>query len=494
MILKKYISPTRLGCVSKKGGINKLSEKKIRLEFDTQRIDALKKLNDEFLLVKIYAMATGKNRNFTYISKEDTIEAIPSAYYCPVVGHIRVYVDNDGVEHMYMGSHDFEITDDWEIKDVTRPYGVIVEGSEGWETVEEHGKEVEYLTFNAILWVGRYPELMDATYSDDILFNHSMEINIKNYRPLEEDSNYWEVLGYTFSAFCLLGKADENSTNGHTDKDVEHSEPAFISSKVVPYEFGLDEFKKEFSLLKDRISDFIDNFEINYDKVVSFADDVTVNETEGGESMADETKNVDTAVTDFEENSAENENVEPETVEPVNNEENFEDGSNEEATAEVEEEPTENGTEEENNEEPTEPAEELPDYEAMYNDMKNAYEGVVAEFEAYKSAHTYSNEEYQILVEYKQSRENADRESAENELFESFADRIGETEEFEALKSDASNYSIEDLKMRLYAIVGMHSSFTKDGNKNNTIKFGLGGFDEVEKEKDPYGNAREYYM
>lgn len=449
----------------------------MRLEFDVQRIDALKKLNDEFLLVKIYAMAPGKNRNFTYISKEDTINAIPSAYYCPVVGHIRVYVDDNGVEHAYMGSHDFDITDDWKIKDVTRPYGVIVEGSENWEVVDEYGVDVEYLTFNAILWVGRYPELSEAAYSDEILFNQSMEININNYRPLEEDSNYWEVLGFTFSAFCLLGKADENSTNGHTDKDIEHTEPAFISARVEPYAFSLDEFKKEFSLLKDRISKF-----------------VTINETEGGEPMADETKNVDTAVTDFEENSAEHEVVEPETVEPVN-EETFENEADEDGATDIVEEPTEDGAEEETNEEPTEPEEDLPDYEAMYNEMKSAYEGVVAEFEAYKSAHTYSNDEYQILADYKQNRENADRESAENELFESFADRIGETEEFETLKSDAAKYSIDDLKMRLYAIVGMHSNFVKDEKKSNTIKFGLGGsFDEVEKEEDPYGNAREYFM
>lgn len=449
----------------------------MRLEYDVQRIDALKKLNDEFLLVKIYAMAPGKNRNFTYISKEDTINAIPSAYYCPVVGHVRTYTDEDGVEHLYMGSHDFDITDDWEIKDSTRPYGVIVEGSENWEVVDEHGVDVEYLTFNAILWVGRYPELNEAAYSDEILFNQSMEININNYRPLEEDSNYWEVLGFTFSAFCLLGKADENSTNGHTDKDIEHTEPAFISARVEPYAFSLDEFKKEFSLLKDKISKF-----------------VTINETEGGEPMADETKNVDTAVTDFEENSAEHEVVEPETVEPVN-EESFENEADEDGAIDVVEEPTEDGAEEETHEEPTEPEEDLPDYEAMYNDMKSAYEGVVAEFEAYKSAHTYANDEYQILVEYKQNRENADRESAENELFESFADRIGETEEFETLKSDAAKYSIDDLKMRLYAIVGMHSNFVNDEKKSNTIKFGLGGsFDEVEKEKDPYGNAREYYL
>lgn len=465
----------------------------MRVSFDTQKIEALKKLNDEFMLVKIYAMAPGKNRNMTYISKEDTIEAIPSAYYCPVIGHIRVYVDHDGIEHPYMGSHDFDITDDWEIKDVTRPYGVIIDGSEGWETIDEHGKEVEYLTFYAILWVGRYPELEQTFYSDEILFNQSMEINIKNYRPLEEDSNYWEVLGYTFSAFCLLGKADEDSTNGHTDKDVEHSEPAFISARVEPYAFSLDEFKKEFSLLKDKISNYMYNFKINYDKVDTFADG-TVNETEGGESMADETKNVDTAVTDFEENSAEHEVVEPETVEPVN-EETFENEADGDDTTDVVEEPTEDGAEEETNEEPTEPEEDLPDYEAMYNKMKSAYDGVVAEFEAYKSAHSYSNDEYQILVEYKQNRESADRESAENELFESFADRIGETEEFGTLKSDAAKYSIDDLKMRLYAIVGMHSNFVKDEKKSNTIKFGLGGsFEEIEKEKDPYGNAREYFM
>lgn len=450
----------------------------MRIEYDVQRIDALRKLNDEFLLVKIYAMSPGKNRNFTYISKEDTINAIPSAYYCPVVGHVRTYTDDNGVEHLYMGSHDFDITDDWEIKDATRPYGVIVEGSENWETVDEHGKDVEYLTFNAILWVGRYPELNEAAYSDKILFNQSMEININNYRPLEDDSNYWEVLGFTFSAFCLLGKADEDSTNGHTDKDMEHTEPAFISARVEPYEFGLDEFKKEFSLLKDKISKF-----------------VTINEVEGGESMADETKNVDTAVTDFEENSAENENVEPSAEEPVENMEDVEEASDGgEVEASVDEEPTESGTEEETNEEPTEPVEDAPDYEALYTEMKNAYDGVVAEFEAYKTAHTYTNDEYQILVDYRDSREKADRESAESELFESFADKIGETEEFEALKTDASNYSIDELRIRLYAIVGMHSTTVKNEDKNMVIKFGLGGFDNNEKEtKDPYGNAREYY-
>ena len=447
-----------------------MSEKKrMRLEFETQRVDFLKQLNDEFLLVKIYAMAIGKNRNFTYISKEDTEKAIPSAYYCPVVGHIRVYVDADGVEHEYMGGHDFEITDDWELKVVTRPYGVIVEGSEGWETVNEHGTDVEYLTFNAILWNGRYPELKDAFYSDEILFGQSMEINIENYRPLEEDSNYWEVLGYTFSAFCLLGKADENSTNGHTDKAEEHTEPAFINAKVVPYEFGLDEFKREFSLLKDKISEFIAN--------------ATENTDEGGKSMAEENMNVETAVTeDFEDTSAETEVVvDDSSVDGTEIETGATDDGDGEAEAVDEDE--------------TEPPIESPDYESMYNEMKTAYEGVVAEFEAYKTSHTYTNDEYQILVDYKASVESAERENAETELFSSFADRIGTTDEYAELKESASQYSLDELKMRLFAIVGMQVATTKTQEKTPmSLKFSFGGYeDDTAEKEDPYGNAREYF-
>lgn len=458
-----------------------MSEKKrMRLQYDVQRIDALQKLNDEFLLVKIYAMAYGKNRNFTYISKEDVENAIPSAYYCPVVGHIRVAVDTDGNEHLYMGSHDFEITDDWEIKDVTRPYGVIVENSEGWETVDEHGKDVEYLTFNAILWTGRYPELNEAAYSEEVLFNQSMEINIDNYRPFEEDSNYWEVLGFSFSAFCLLGKADEGSTNGHTD-EAEHTEPAFISAKVVPYEFGLDEFKKEFSLLKDKISQFC-------------LTEATVNETERGDSMAEQIKEVDTAVADFEESSV----VDTEVTEPVAEETEAAEAEPTEPTESEDTEPTDEPTadeasKEEVTEEETEeqPVVEAPDYESLYENAKTAYEGAVAELEAYKASHSHSDDEYQVLVDYREMREQGDRTIAENELFSSFEDRIGATEEFENLKSNASNYSLDELKLHLFAIVGMHT--TTNVQKNETVKFSLGGFTESNTETDPYGNAREYF-
>ena len=101
--------------------------------------------------------------------------------------------------------------------------------------------------------------------------------------------------------------------------------------------------------------------------------------------------------------------------------------------------------------------------------MKDAYEGVVASFESYKADHTHTDAEYQTLVAYKETREKADRERAESELFNSFVDRIGTTEEFEALKNEASNYSLEELKLRLYAIVGMHSIPVQEEKTQETL-------------------------
>ena len=87
-----------------------------------------------------------------------------------------------------------------------------------------------------------------------------MEINIGEgkYRPLDEDSNYTEFLEWDYSALCLLGKADENSTNGHTDSS-EHTEPCFISSRVLPVEFEKSEFEMIMTEMKQKLFKCFDN-------------------------------------------------------------------------------------------------------------------------------------------------------------------------------------------------------------------------------------------
>ena len=123
---------------------------------------------------------------------KDNIEkyAKESLGYCPVVGHIiKTTNPETGETHSYMGGHDYIINENWEIVPLTVPYGVVVHDSFGFETINEYGTDVEYLTANAILWTGRYPELNECIYSDDFYFNQSMEIEPTQYRPLETDSN-----------------------------------------------------------------------------------------------------------------------------------------------------------------------------------------------------------------------------------------------------------------------------------------------------------------
>ena len=228
-------------------------------------VKPVEKINNEFTKCKIYAFGIGKNRNYSHVSKKNMERNKSTLSYAPVVGHLIEKYDKEGNKvGVYMGSHDYTFTDDWEYKSLCAPFGVVIADSFQYETVEEYGdkQKREYLTCEAILWTGRYPELNDAIYSDEILFNQSAELSVEEYRPLESDSNYMDLVDFTFSALCLLGKADADSTNGHTDKE-EHSEPCFVEAKVVPVQYSLekDEFSKVMGELKTELAFYLNHSE-----------------------------------------------------------------------------------------------------------------------------------------------------------------------------------------------------------------------------------------
>ena len=205
------------------------------------KFTVIEELNSEFTLCKGYVMGLGKNRNFSSFDKEPVENALPSLNYVPVVAHL--FKDENG--NYRIGGHDYTFTEDWEYKSLCVPFGVVKENSFGYEVINEYGTDVEYLTCECILWTGRYPELKEAIYSDDVWFNQSMEINVNQFRNLEEDSNYTEILDFEFSALCLLNKSD--------NKD-ENIEPCFISSKIVPINFSTDDFADKLAEMKEAIS------------------------------------------------------------------------------------------------------------------------------------------------------------------------------------------------------------------------------------------------
>lgn len=207
------------------------------------KFTVLEELNSEFTLVKIKVMATGKNRNMSYFDK-DVVEAhLNSLNYVPVVAHL--FKDENG--EYKIGGHDMYIDwENWSIKSLCVPFGVVKADTFEWETVNEYGVDVDYLTCEAVLWTGRYPELKETIYSEDVWFNQSMEIDAKQYRPLEEDSNFVEILDFEFSALCLLYKSDNRE---------ENIEPCFISADVTPINFSADDFAIKMNEMKQAMSE-----------------------------------------------------------------------------------------------------------------------------------------------------------------------------------------------------------------------------------------------
>lgn len=188
--------------------------------------------NSEFSRVKIWAIAPGANANMIYIAKETIKQAIPSLDYAPVVGHLLEAVDADGNKSFYFGSHDYGITDDLELKPLTVPFGVVIANTAKFENVRENDADVEYLTVEAYLWTGRYPELLEATATDDVWFNQSAEVTFADTRSWAVDAKYMEIMDINFSALCILGRAKPDDP----DWQLHSTRPCFPSARIEPYQ------------------------------------------------------------------------------------------------------------------------------------------------------------------------------------------------------------------------------------------------------------------
>ncbi len=81
-----------------------MSKKNIGLNFDI-KFEEIKDINPSFALAKVRICYTGRNRNYSAISRETIEAAIPSLFYCPVVGRYDPDADD-------FGSHDIRVTHD----------------------------------------------------------------------------------------------------------------------------------------------------------------------------------------------------------------------------------------------------------------------------------------------------------------------------------------------------------------------------------------------
>ena len=421
-----------------------MDKKHTSLKFKA-KVTPIEKINDEFTLCKCYVQGVGKNRNFSYMSKENIQRCLPTLSYAPVVGHLIDKLDEDGnpTGEKYMGGHDYYIDDDCNLKSACVPYGVVKADSFDFETVKEYEDEIEteYLTAEFVLWTGRYPELMEAIYSDDFYFNESMEISVSEYRPYEEDSNYTELTDFTYSALCLLGKADDKTSP-------EHTEPCFVESKVIPVQYSLEkeEFSKVMGELKNELA-----FYFNKDKIDGKEDEVVENK-----------KKEEVIETVEEVNEESTEEVVENTTEETPDAEVNEDTNTESENEEVQEDET---VVEASVEETVEETVEMSELDSLK-----------AEYEEYKNSHSHTNEEFDELQRY---HDNVEFEKIHAERDAMLSDEkysvLAENEAFTELKKNMDNYSLADLEKEAKVIFADYVSSVgtfsmNDSNKKSTSK------------------------
>ena len=473
--------------------------KRYTVEFNA-KVTPVKPLNDEFTLCKCYVMALNKNRNLSFISKDAADAALPTLFNIPVIGHL--YVDDEGKYHM--GGHDMTIVQNadgqFEFKSICVPYGVVPQQDNiHYEDIQEPNGDIHtYIVSDVILWTGRFPELHEAVYSEETYFGQSMEINVNDYAPLEEDKNYTNILSYTYSALCLLGKSDNPD---------EHTEPCFPMSRVDPYEFSLDDdkFSELMSQLKNELAFCFD----------SNAEKKGEGMEEAKNTMSEQTETTEVPVENFEGNTenavipeAEVPAMEPQTEAPAEPEGSFENDNEGEPTADPVSEPKVfNATYKEKREalhnalpEKSEVDEEgnvvhsvyywVCDFDDTnvyvernewkkdegYNDTKgkfaytfneaNLSATITGEFvEMYVKWLTKEEvaqvdamrNQYEELIQYKESREKTDREAAFDEAIAEFA-YLADIDEYKTVYANRYSYeSIQALQDACYIVKGKYS-------------------------------------
>lgn len=507
------------------------------------KIEVLENKNPEFMKVLAYVCSCGTNRNMTYISKEEIEKALPSMAYIPVVAHL--FQKDDG--SYIVGGHDMELTvkdGEYVLKDVTVPFGVVIPDSYNWVTQEEYGTTQEYLTVEAYLWVGRYPDLKDAFYSDDVLFNQSMEVGFNDYRPYEGDSNYTELLGLNFSALCLLQKSDDKS---------ENVKPCFMSARVEKFSFDnefntlFDEMKKKLAyclcesniekrgetvkMSKEVIDAILTEFNlIMTDLNFEITEDMTeeIFRSKIADYVAEKTKaEIDTANADFMAKFSATYNEKRKAIAQAVSEksvyEKDEQGRYTKYTEywlsdfddiyayvniyEYENESCKNGYArakyEFNDAEKT--AALTSDFEEMVikwltldevaklEASRNAFEIMSNEFEQYKKDYSVANSEVEELRQFKADTLKAAHDSEVAEVFTQFDEKLADDSEYCEFKSNCSDTDIEVIKNKCFAILGKKlAKFSYEPKKNNSIKIPV--VTDSDNSTDDYGDVRKKYL
>ena len=381
--------------------------------------------NSSFEQAIVRIACFGENANGSSFTRESFEKALPSIKNIPIVA---LYKDDEND----FGGHEssYEIQDgEFKVVYNTFPFGVIPESAKQYyEEVVEFGEVKQYLVSECLLW--KRQKSYDLV-KENGAYSVSMEIEVSDGHF--NDKSIYEIKDFIFTAICVLGKNVQPCFKSAEIKlfsdNSEYSEMLNAYKQFALYSLkGGDDVKEEVMV----------NEELVQEETIEVVSEVEVHEEVVEEPAQEESI---TGVDEVEVEEVEQPTEEIETVEVV--EEKHEEETVEE-TIEVVEEPV---------------VEVHEDFEAKFNELQVEYGKLVSKYEEMaKECERLQTFEKEVLLEK--------RTLDEAELFGKFT-MLNGNEEFESLKTNCSQYSLEEIENMCYAMVGRQSFSMKQKTKNH---------------------------
>ena len=354
-------------------------------------------INHSFDEAEVRIACLGDNANGSSFSEESFMKALPSLKNIPIVALYKEDEDN-------FGGHEtsYEIKDgDFKVVYNTHPFGVIHESAKQWyEMVEENGVTKKYLVSECLLW--------KRQKSYDLIkergkFSVSMEIEVLRGN-FEKGSSIYHIDDFIFTAVAVLGEGVTPCFKSAEIKLFSNNEE--YSEMLQAYkQFGLETFKggdnvkEDVNIVEETIVE-----EVEESAIEDVAEDAVVEETKEEDAKVDDTISED-SVEEVKENIQEDVQKDVQEVE-----------------------------------------EPQVDYELMYNELQVEYGKVVAELEETKK-------EFTRLKEFEKKILEEERKENEDKIFAKFS-MLEDNDEFEEIKTKASQFSLDELEDMCYKIVG----------------------------------------
>jgi hypothetical protein len=230
----------------------------------TGTINNFSAVNPTVSKVSVNICYDGKNVNKIFIGR-DVLEAMTESLFgCALVGKIE---NGDFTDHAEVL---IRKNGKWEVDTLTQPYGFVDKDATlaniRWETiVSENGESKEYLSCDAYLWTGRYPELIDIFANNEI--QQSMEIRIiQGY--VDKDDDLLHITEAVFLGLCMLGTAppafEDAKVQMYTEMPdaflqmVEQIKNSFKKEEDDKLEvFNHEEFAQTFSLTSNQLRELL---------------------------------------------------------------------------------------------------------------------------------------------------------------------------------------------------------------------------------------------